>query len=82
MNLPVVHIEADFKKPLTVGMPVVIAARIAEIGTSSFRTEYEVVSGAGELCSTAAIVQVCVNPHSFETMELPADLRAALAGRQ
>lgn len=78
INLPVVHIEADLKKPLTVGLRVVVEARIAEIGTSSFRTNYEVFSEDGTLCATAAIIQVCVNPRSFESMPLPADFHATL----
>jgi 1,4-dihydroxy-2-naphthoyl-CoA hydrolase len=78
INLPVVHIEADFKKPLTVGMRVDIEAHISDIGASSFRTEYRVLAANGEPYATAAIVQVCVNPRTFETMDLPADYRQIL----
>ncbi len=82
VNLPVVHIEADLKKPLTVGLRVVIEARITAIGTSSFRTDYQVFAEAGDLCATAAIIQVCVNPRNFETMDLPEDFRRALESQQ
>jgi 1,4-dihydroxy-2-naphthoyl-CoA hydrolase len=78
MSLPVVHIEADFKQPLRVGDKVDIAARVAHIGKSSYRMEYEVRNADGEICATAATAQVCVDLRTHAPMDIPAEFRCAL----
>lgn len=78
MSLPVVHIEADFKQPLRVGNNVEIVARVAQIGNSSYRMQYELRTADSEICATAATVQVCVDLRTYEAMDLPAEFRAAL----
>lgn len=78
MGLPLVHIEADFQKPLTAGEQIIIEARVAEPGSSSYRLNYRFLSVAGELCATAATVHVCVNPQTLRAMELPVEFRTAL----
>lgn len=78
MSLPVVHIEADFVRPLTVGTKVEIVARVALIGKSSYRMVYELRDPVGEVCATAATVQVCVDLRTREPMDLPAEFRTAL----
>jgi 1,4-dihydroxy-2-naphthoyl-CoA hydrolase len=79
MGLPIVHIEADFARPLTVGSKVEILTRVAHLGRTSYRMAYELRDAAGEVCATAATVHVCVNPHTREPMDLPAAFRSALA---
>lgn len=78
MSLPVVHIEADFVRALTVGKKVEIAACVAKVGKSSYRMEYELRDSAGETYATAATVQVCVDLRIHEPMDLPAAFRSAL----
>ena len=78
MGLPIVHIEADFTRPLTVGSKVEIITRVALVGRSSYRMSYELRDVSGEVCATAATVHVCVDPRSRQPMDLPAGFRTAL----
>ena len=78
MGLPIVHIEADFTRPLAVGGKVEIFARVALVGRSSYRMSYELRDVSGEVCATAATVHVCVDPRSRQPMDLPAGFRTAL----
>jgi 1,4-dihydroxy-2-naphthoyl-CoA hydrolase len=77
-GMPVVHTEADFIKPLTVGMDTEIVCRVEQFGTSSYRVGYVVKSLTGEDYARAATVQVCVDAKSRKTIDIPADFRAAL----
>jgi 1,4-dihydroxy-2-naphthoyl-CoA hydrolase len=78
MGLPIVHAEADFAKPLTVGMHVEVRAHVENIGDSSYRMAYEIWSDKDELMAKAATVQVCVDPATGNSTNLPDDFRAAL----
>jgi 1,4-dihydroxy-2-naphthoyl-CoA hydrolase len=78
MGLPIVHIEADFARPLSVGAKVEIHTRVAQLGQTSYRMAYELRDAAGEVCAVAATVHVCVDPHTRQPMNLPGDFRAAL----
>ena len=78
MGLPVVHAEGDFEQQLTVGMKVEIRARVASIGTSSYRMAYELWSEQGARMATASTVQVCVDPQTRTSVKLPEDFRKAL----
>jgi 1,4-dihydroxy-2-naphthoyl-CoA hydrolase len=79
MGLPIVHIEADFARPLTVGRKVEILARVSHMGKTSCRMVYEVHDASAAVCATAATVQVCVDPRTRRPMELPPEFRAALS---
>jgi len=78
LGLPVVHVEADFQKPLTVGERVILLMHISKIGRSSYRVDFEVVNDREERCATAAIVYVCTDPKTGRSMDLPSELRTAL----
>jgi 1,4-dihydroxy-2-naphthoyl-CoA hydrolase len=78
-GMPVVHIEADFRKPLTVGMHVDVYCRVTSLGTSSYRVAYDIVTPADGACWAAgATVQVCVNATSLETIPIPKAFRRGL----
>ncbi len=79
MGLPIVHIEADFQKPLTAGEPVTLLIRVESFGRTSFRMAYEVINNHDERCATAATVHVCTDLKSGSSMELPPEFRQALA---
>jgi 1,4-dihydroxy-2-naphthoyl-CoA hydrolase len=78
LGLPIVHLEADFQKPLRVGDDVEIRARVAHLGRRSYRMAYELVNAKGECCAIAATVHVCTDPKTFQSIELPVEFRAAL----
>jgi YbgC/YbaW family acyl-CoA thioester hydrolase len=77
-DLPVVHLEGDFQKALTVSDEIDIAVSVAEIGNTSFQIQYEWRNKDGELCATAATVHVCIEAGGVKPKALPARLRAAL----
>jgi YbgC/YbaW family acyl-CoA thioester hydrolase len=77
-GLPVVHIEGDFRKRLTVSDEVDIAVLVSKFGTTSFEVSYELRDKSGELCASAKTVHVCVKAKSYNPMPLPPELRAAL----
>jgi 1,4-dihydroxy-2-naphthoyl-CoA hydrolase len=77
-GLPVVHLEGDFKKALTVSDEIDVAVTVAEIGNTSYRIQYEWRDKDGELCATAATVHVCVEAGGFKPKALPPQLRSAL----
>jgi len=78
MGLPVVHIEADFTKPLTAGQRVTVTTRVERIGDRSYRIAYDVTDEKEESCATAATIHVCVDPQTRRAMEIPAEFRKAL----
>jgi 1,4-dihydroxy-2-naphthoyl-CoA hydrolase len=77
MGLPVVHLEGDFKRPNVIGDRVVIKLRMAEIGTSSFRVNYELLAEDGTCHATASIVHVSFNAQTRSSMEILPEIRAA-----
>jgi len=79
-GLPVAHVEGDFKQVMRVGDKVEIRLRVAHLGRSSFRVEYEVMLN-NTVAATAATVHVCVNPETYASMELPPELRTKLKSK-
>jgi 1,4-dihydroxy-2-naphthoyl-CoA hydrolase len=78
-GMPVAHIEADFRKPLTVGMHVDVYCRVTSLGTSSYRVAYDVVTPADGACwAEGATVQVCVDAHTREPIPIPKEFRKGL----
>jgi acyl-CoA thioesterase FadM len=78
IGLPIVHIEGDFKNPLSVGDKIEIILEVGGVGRSSFRINYKLVSLSGKVYSTASTTHVCVNPRTKRSMDIPEDLRAIL----
>lgn len=78
-GLPVVHIEGDFQKRLTVSDEVDIAVLITKLGNTSFQISYELRNRDGELCATATTAHVCVDIRSYEPQPLLPALRSALS---
>ncbi|MDD5088173.1 MAG: thioesterase family protein [bacterium] len=77
-GLPVVHIEADFVRPMTAGQKVTVTARVERFGDRSYRMAYEVLDEERECTAKAATVHVCVDPQTRRAMEIPEDFRTAL----
>jgi YbgC/YbaW family acyl-CoA thioester hydrolase len=76
---PFVHAEADYLKPVRFGERIEVHVVAARVGRSSARVAYRVVSESG-VCAIGQSVQVYVGGDSFERIEVPADIRAALCG--
>ena len=73
------RVEADYKRPSRYGDVLEIRLRIAEIGRTSFRYEYEIVNAQGEAVLTAKTVQVMYDYAANRPVPIPDAIRALLA---
>ena len=69
-----VHLEIDYLAPLSRFDPVTAQLSLAEVGESSIRFEYDLVS-AGETAATGETVQVVADPETGESVPIPAGWR-------
>jgi 1,4-dihydroxy-2-naphthoyl-CoA hydrolase len=75
---PVVHAEADYAAPLTVGDRVTVSVGVARIGDSSFAVRYRLALPAGREAGRVELVHVTLDAASRTPVPVPAPLRAAL----
>jgi 1,4-dihydroxy-2-naphthoyl-CoA hydrolase len=75
--LPIVHAESDYKRPVFVGDPIVVAIKVGHIGTTSFSFEYTLKRGK-TVVGTAKTVHVTINQKTRRKVTLPASLRKSL----
>lgn len=75
---PIVHAEADYRRPIQVGEAVTVHAVIEHIGTSSLAMAYTVLGPQGDLRATARVVHVFVDGRSFTKTAIPDEVRARL----
>lgn len=88
--LPIVHAEADYKKPLAVGDQIEIHVQVAHIGRTSFSFTYEIYrivphankksrKANEKICvGTGKTVHVTINKSTHQKMTLPKECRNAL----
>lgn len=58
---PRVNVNCDYRKPLLAGDAIEVQLRIAEIGTSSLRWEFEVLNAKGEVAASGSMTNVRVD---------------------
>ena len=73
--LPIVHAEADYKKPLFVGDVVEIQVTIEKVGQTSFTFAYKLLNARKELVGTARTVHVTMDKKTHTKIPLPSDMR-------
>ncbi len=78
LALPLVHAEADYRRPMRHGDKVCVLLSVAEVGTSSFKIDYRFQTPDGDLAATARTVHVCVHPDKGHSRQLPELLSTAL----
>ncbi len=79
VGFPAVHIECDFRKPVTFGDPMEIRVGVARIGHRSVVFRYEVAHRErGEIHAAADITKAVVDMDSFRPIEIPEAVRKAL----
>ncbi len=76
--IPIVHAEADFNAPLTVGDTIEISLIVFEVGDTSFTLQYRLTDLDGEVVGTARTVHVTVDPKTGAKIALPEQLRTQL----
>ena len=71
----------DYLRPVVYPGTVSVGVRVAEIGNSSLRMEYEVArtDAPGELCARGTSVVVLVRYATLQKVRVPDDMRAAVA---
>ena len=73
------RVEADYKRPSYHGDVLDVRLRIAAVGRSSFRYEYEIVNEQGETVLNAKTVQVMYDYTTNRPVPIPDAIRARLA---
>ncbi|MBU0678535.1 MAG: acyl-CoA thioesterase [Verrucomicrobia bacterium] len=75
---PVVHAEADYLTPMTLGSAFGIELTCHSIGASSFSIAYAFVDDEGEVAATARLVHAVVLKESKEAVAVPPGLKSLL----
>lgn len=79
--LPRVHVECDFRAPVTLDELLVIEAYFAKIGNTSIHLAFEASrkEQPGVVIATGKYVLVTVRRSDFQTVPVPDGVRTALA---
>lgn len=79
VGFPAVHIESDFKKPVTFGDPMEIRVGIKRMGKTSVVFRYEMANReTDEIHASADITKVVVDMDTFRPIEPPEHIRRLL----
>jgi acyl-CoA thioester hydrolase len=73
------RVECDYKRPARYGDTLEVRMRVAELGRTSFRYEYEIVDAEGRTVLTAKTVQVMYDYAAEQPVPIPDDIRALLS---
>ena len=77
-GMPLVHAEADFKRPMRLGEELIIAVTVGRLGTTSITLDFEVRGAAdAQVKASARHVHACVDMERFAPLEIPTRLREA-----
>jgi 4-hydroxybenzoyl-CoA thioesterase len=76
LGFPTVHIEADFKAPLSYGDTAIVSLEVLEIGRASVKTRYEIRRKRdGTTSFTALITTVLISLDTQKSQPLTDELR-------
>ena len=73
------RVECDYRRPARYGDTLEIRMRVAELGRTSFRYEYEIVDDQGRTVLTAKTVQVMYDYRTEKPVPIPDDIRELLS---
>jgi acyl-CoA thioester hydrolase len=73
------RVECDYRRPARYGDTLEVRMKVAEIGRTSFRYEYEIVDDQGRAVLNAKTVQVMYDYAAEKPVPIPDDIRALLA---
>jgi len=79
-HLPLVHAEADYRRPLRHGDTARVRLRPAKVGRSAFVLEYRFTDDRGESYASARTIHVNIGPQR-SAAPLPEGMRSALSAR-
>lgn len=72
--VPVVHAEADYRRPLALGERATVRLEVAEVKRRSFTVRYELLTESGETAAKLHTVHVAVDKESKRAVPLPDEL--------
>lgn len=75
--IPIVHAEADYKKPLIVGDTIKINLSVVSVSEHSFVIEYS-LEKSKSIVGTAKTVHVVIDAHTEKKVSIPKNIRQAL----
>ena len=76
---PVVHVEADYRAPLTAGDRLTVCIAVRALGERSFTVAYRFLLPHGREAGSALTVHAALDTATGSSRALPEALRAALA---
>ncbi len=76
---PIVHAEADYRRPIRPGEHLTVELRLERLGESSLTMAFRVLGPDGDERATGRETHVTVDSERFVSIPIPAELRAALA---
>lgn len=68
---PIVHTEADYRRPMRMGQPLTIALTVAEITERTFTLAYDVRGADGAQHADVKVVHVAIDMARFKPIPLP-----------
>ncbi len=77
--LPIVHSEADYKKPIRLGDILEIQLEANEFGAHSFDTQYTIVNQEKVLVALAKTVHVVISKQTHSPLPLPSEIKKIFA---
>jgi 1,4-dihydroxy-2-naphthoyl-CoA hydrolase len=77
---PIVHAEADIRKPMRLSEKISITMKLARTGNSSFELAFELINARGEPTAQAATVHAVVDRTTGKCTRIPDTLLAVLKG--
>jgi 4-hydroxybenzoyl-CoA thioesterase len=80
LGFPTVHIDADFKAPLSYGDVAIVTLAVQEVGRSSVKTKYEIRRKRDSALSfDATITTVLIDLDTQKSLPLTDELRAVFS---
>lgn len=80
VGLPTVHVEADFRAASHMGDEVTLSLAVARVGGRSLALELRCEGADGQLRMTMRQVLATTSLVTHRAIDIPSDLRAAIAG--
>lgn len=78
-GMPLVHAEADYKRPMRIGDRLRIRLEVERLGRRSITLRYTVAGEDGDVRATARLVHAFVDMERFASRPVPPELAQGLA---
>jgi YbgC/YbaW family acyl-CoA thioester hydrolase len=78
LGVIIAHAECDYRRAARSGETLEVRMRVADIGRTSFKYEYEIVDTQGRTVATARTVQVMYDYATETPVAIPDNIRALL----